>query len=62
MDNFDTHEEVDAFMTGDAYRLNPIGVDFDADEWVQRLKSGEDHKSIKKRIENGPRGIDTVPV
>jgi len=62
VDNFDTNEETDAFIQSSAYQTNPIGVDFEMEDLVKRLKSGEDHASIKKRIEIGPRSIDTVPV
>lgn len=62
VDNFDTNEEVDAFIQSDAYKTNPIGVDFDMEHLIKRLQSGEDHASIKRRIEIGSRSIDTVPV
>ena len=57
----DTVEEVSSFMEGEAYRTNPIGVDFEMEDLIRRLKSGEDQKSIKERPASGPRGIDTVP-
>ncbi|EXJ69169.1 uncharacterized protein A1O5_08104 [Cladophialophora psammophila CBS 110553] len=57
VDNFDTVEEANAFMASKAFAENPIGTDFDPEELIRRLQSGEDHVSIKKRIENGPRGL-----
>jgi catechol-2,3-dioxygenase len=60
VDNFST-EEANEFMKTKAFAENPIGVDFDPDEFVQRLKNGEDQEKIKKRGNIGPRGLDTVP-
>jgi len=57
VDNFDTSEEAAEFMAGPLFAENPIGTDFTPDELIARLKSGEDEKSIKKRIEIGPRGL-----
>ena len=61
VENCDTNEEVIAFMESEAYQKNPIGVDFKMEDLIRRLKSDEDHASIKKRPESGPRGLDTVP-
>jgi catechol 2,3-dioxygenase-like lactoylglutathione lyase family enzyme len=57
VDNFDTAEEAAEFMSGPLFAENPIGVDFEPQELIDRLKSGEDDKSIKKRREIGPRGL-----
>ncbi|OQU95756.1 hypothetical protein CLAIMM_01929 [Cladophialophora immunda] len=57
VDNFDTVDEANAFMAGPLYRENPIGTDFDPEDLIQRLKAGEDHRSIKTRIEIGRRGL-----
>jgi catechol-2,3-dioxygenase len=54
-DNFNTIEEADVFITSELFAMNPIGTDFDPDDLVRRLESGESHESIKKRIEIGPR-------
>ncbi|KEF61052.1 uncharacterized protein A1O9_02617 [Exophiala aquamarina CBS 119918] len=62
VDNFDTNEEVNDFIQSSAYKTNPIGVDFEMGDLMKRLQSGEDHASIKRRTEIGPRSIDTVPV
>ncbi|KAH6868924.1 Glyoxalase/Bleomycin resistance protein/Dihydroxybiphenyl dioxygenase [Thelonectria olida] len=55
VDNFDTVEETIAFMEGTEFEENPMGVDFDPDEFVKRVRSGEDERSIKKRPNIGPR-------
>lgn len=36
---------------------NPFGTDFDPEDLINRLRSREDHASIKKGIEIGPRGV-----
>ena len=46
-----TAEEATAFMEGEAYRTNPIGIPFDPEEFVARVRSGESHASIKKRAD-----------
>lgn len=61
VDNFATEEESMAFMHSEAYRINPIGVDFEIADLIARLKAGEDEAQIKKRPASGPRGLDSVP-
>lgn len=55
VDNFETKEECMEFIEGESFAENPIGVDFDPEELVRRVKSGEDHKAIKKRPYIGSR-------
>ena len=55
VDNFDTREEGMAFIEGESFAENPIGVDFDPEVFVRRVKSGEDDKLIKKRPDIGKR-------
>lgn len=62
VDVFDTVEETNAFMESAEFAENPIGVDFDPEELLTRLKNGEDPKVLKKRANIGPRGFDTVPL
>lgn len=57
VDNFDTVEEANAFMMSKEFAENPIGTDFEPEDLIKRLKSGEPHVSIKKRIEVGPRSL-----
>jgi catechol-2,3-dioxygenase len=40
VDVYATNEESNAFMSGPAFAENPIGVEFDADEWLVRIKAG----------------------
>ncbi|KAM5346060.1 hypothetical protein ACJ41O_009065 [Fusarium nematophilum] len=57
VDNFDTPEEATDFMMSEAFRINPIGTDFDPNGLVRRLEDGEDQASIKKRVEIGDRSL-----
>lgn len=61
VDNFETNEETNAFMTSNEYLTNPIGVDFDPEDMIRRIESGESTQSLVKRPASGPRGIDTIP-
>lgn len=55
VNNFDTAEEALAFMATEEYARNPIGVDIEIDDWLRRVKSGEDESSLKMRPEIGQR-------
>jgi catechol-2,3-dioxygenase len=55
VDNFETAEEAVDFMGSEAFRVNPVGVDFRAEELVGRLEAGEGEESIKRRVDIGER-------
>lgn len=55
VDNFDTVEETYAFMASAEFAENPIGVDIVPQEFVDRVRSGEDEAAIKRRPQIGPR-------
>lgn len=55
VDNFDTPQAAMDFMQTEEFEMNPIGVDIDVDEWLKRVRSGEDEAEIKKRPVIGPR-------
>ncbi|KAK3686696.1 hypothetical protein LTR37_019576 [Vermiconidia calcicola] len=57
VDNFDTDEESMEYIQSENFAENPIGVDYDPEEFVKRLRSGEDEKEIKKRPNIGTRMI-----
>lgn len=59
VDNFDTVAEADNFMKGKYFAENPLGTDIDPEDLITRLKNGEDEKDLKRRVEIGPRGLDT---
>jgi catechol-2,3-dioxygenase len=57
VDNFDTVEDANAFMSGPAFAENPIGTDIDVEDMIQKLEAGEDEAVLKKRVEIGPRAV-----
>ncbi|KAH6950824.1 Glyoxalase/Bleomycin resistance protein/Dihydroxybiphenyl dioxygenase [Fusarium avenaceum] len=61
VENFDTLKEAAEYMLSEAYLTNPIGVDFEMEDLIKRIKSGEKEESLKKRPASGPRSLDTVP-
>ena len=61
VDNFDTVEATNCFMSSPEFAENPIGVDFDPEDLIAKLKQNVDHMILKKRANVGPRGFDSVP-
>ncbi|GAD95402.1 hypothetical protein SNOG_10887 [Paecilomyces variotii No. 5] len=62
VDVFETPELANAFMDSPENEENPIGVDFDPEDLIQKLQSGVSAKELLKRPNIGPRGFDTVPL
>ncbi|KAI8964599.1 Glyoxalase/Bleomycin resistance protein/Dihydroxybiphenyl dioxygenase [Daldinia sp. FL1419] len=62
VDNFDTVEEPTKFMMGPEFAQNPVGVDFDPEDLIKRIRSGEPESEIKKRPNVGPREFETIPL
>ncbi|MCJ1458677.1 hypothetical protein MMC28_009051 [Mycoblastus sanguinarius] len=60
VDNYESNEEATEFMRSQQFADNVIGTDFDPEELVRRIESGEDEGLIKKRLEIGKRS--DVPV
>jgi hypothetical protein len=54
VDVYATNEEANAFMNGPGFAQNPIGVEFDPDELVKRLRSGEPESNFLVRKEHLP--------
>jgi catechol 2,3-dioxygenase-like lactoylglutathione lyase family enzyme len=40
VDAFDSNEEANAFMCGPTNAANPIGVEYDPEEWLARMQAG----------------------
>jgi catechol-2,3-dioxygenase len=40
VDSFGSNEEANAFMTGPHFAANPIGVEYDPEDWLARLRAG----------------------
>ncbi|KAH8885887.1 glyoxalase bleomycin resistance protein dioxygenase [Thozetella sp. PMI_491] len=57
VDNFDSADAATAFMMSREFGENPIGTDFNAEDFIAALRRGEDEGALKKRKEIGPRGI-----
>jgi catechol-2,3-dioxygenase len=58
VDNFDDADEATAFMKSKYFAENPIGTDFDPEDWIGRLSRGESESVLKKRVEIGPRQLE----
>jgi catechol-2,3-dioxygenase len=57
VDNFDTVEEANEFMSSPDFAENPIGTDIDIENMIERLNNGEPEASLKKRVEIGARKV-----
>lgn len=66
VDNFDDPDEANDFMAGEKYDTNPMGTDFDPDEWSEYILSkatadgkeglsAKEVKDLKMRKEIGER-------
>jgi catechol-2,3-dioxygenase len=53
-------EEATMFMMSKEFGENSIGVDFDPEVLLRRLRDGEDREMIMKRVEVGPRTLSSV--
>lgn len=62
VDNFETSAEATEYMLSPEFAENSFGVDFDPEDLIKRLESGESDAEIKKRLSIGPRGIESVPL
>ncbi len=47
-------EEAAAFMEGPGFAQNPIGVEFNPDEWLARLRAGEPESAFMTRTVHQP--------
>lgn len=62
IDNFHSHDEINAFLGGPAFTENAIGIDFDPDELLARLEAGESEQELVRWKEIRPRGPETIPI
>jgi hypothetical protein len=60
-DVFTKSEDAETYMMSPAFATNPIGVDFDPEEFIERIKKGDSVAALTYRPDIGPRGIETVP-
>lgn len=57
VDNFATADDVNDFLAAEFPR-NPIGVEFDPDEFVRNFRNGVPEAELRKRPDIGPVGIE----
>ena len=60
VDNFENPDDATEFMKSKFFAENPIGTDFDPEDFISRLRNGASEKELQKRVENGPRGIPAL--
>jgi catechol 2,3-dioxygenase-like lactoylglutathione lyase family enzyme len=60
IDNYDTVEEAGKFFFSKEFAENPIGVEFDPDELLARLRAGEPESELKKRPNVGAKNLSDV--
>jgi len=54
VDSFSTPELATAYMNGPGYTENPIGVEYDPDEWLARIRAGEPEANFLQRGTDQP--------
>ena len=54
VDACESAEECSAFITSERFAANPAGVEFDPDEWLTRLRSGEPESNFLTRVSDEP--------
>ena len=54
VDSYATVDATNAFMHGAGYAENPIGVEFDPEEWLVRLRKGEPESAFLVRTVHQP--------
>ena len=62
IDVFETLQETFQYVKSPEFLENPIGVDFDPEDWINRLREGENEKTVCKRPSIGPRGFESNPL
>ncbi|MGE4305940.1 MAG: VOC family protein [Novosphingobium sp.] len=60
VENYPTVEESTEFFYSDAFKDNPVGVEFDPQELLDRLRAGEPEEVLVKRPDIGKRGMEGV--
>ena len=54
VDSYASNDEANAFMNGPNFELNPIGVEFDPEAMLARLRAGESESALLLRTEHLP--------
>jgi catechol-2,3-dioxygenase len=62
VDNYDDIDEATAFFFTDDFRDNPIGVDFNPEDILRKLRAGDAEQPLKMRPAGGARGVEDIPI
>jgi len=54
VESFGSNDEAYAFMAGPHFAANPIGVEYDPDDWLARLRAGAPRSDFLIRRVHGP--------
>ena len=54
VDSYGSNEEANAFMAGPHFIANPIGVEYEPDEWLARLRAGASESEFLLRQTDVP--------
>ncbi|KAJ9651595.1 hypothetical protein H2198_009124 [Neophaeococcomyces mojaviensis] len=57
VDNYENPDDATAFMKSKYFSENPIGTDFDPEDYIKRLTAGEPEADLLKRVEIGSRSL-----
>jgi catechol 2,3-dioxygenase-like lactoylglutathione lyase family enzyme len=60
VENFDSVEESGKFFFSEAFAENPIGVEFDPEDLLRRLRAGEPEELLKRRPDIGKQTLADV--
>ncbi len=60
VENYDSVSESTKFFYSEDFAENPIGVEFDPEELIARLRAGEPEAELKKRPRAGAKGLADV--
>jgi catechol 2,3-dioxygenase-like lactoylglutathione lyase family enzyme len=60
VENYESVAASTEFFYSSAFAENPIGVEFDPDELLRRLRAGEPEAELKRRPDVGKRGLADV--
>ena len=54
VDSYASNDEANAFMAGPHFAANPIGVEYDPDEWLARVRAGTPASAFLRRQTDEP--------
>ena len=54
VDAFDSTDECNAFISGEPMNVNPVGVEFDPEEWLSAIRNGGSLDQFRERTVHEP--------